>query len=77
MSTCRFAQRVALVRNEVSVNLERDLNEENRLLRQEIYQLQNKCANLKAKVRTNIIKFSYMMNSLLRLQIYYTYIKTV
>lgn len=50
MSTCRFAQRVALVRNEVSVNLERDLNEENRQLRQEIYQLQNKCANLKAKV---------------------------
>ncbi|XP_046674858.1 osmotic avoidance abnormal protein 3-like isoform X2 [Homalodisca vitripennis] len=51
VSTCRFAQRVALVRNEVSVNTEKDLKGENSHLRDEIQQLRIQCLSLQAKVQ--------------------------
>lgn len=35
MSTCRFAQRVALIRNDLKLNLETDIQSENALLRAE------------------------------------------
>lgn len=35
MSTCKFAQRVALIRNDVKVVLEKDVHSENALLRLE------------------------------------------
>lgn len=58
ISTCRFAQRVALVRNELLVNIEHDLNEENLLLKEEIAILRNHCAELQSKVRLLEQKFS-------------------
>uniref|UniRef100_A0A1B6MHE8 Kinesin-like protein n=1 Tax=Graphocephala atropunctata TaxID=36148 RepID=A0A1B6MHE8_9HEMI len=51
VSTCRFAQRVALVRNELLVNTEKDLSGENNQLREEIRQLRGQCSSLQAKVR--------------------------
>lgn len=54
VSTCRFAQRVALVRNELMVNMERDLGKENNQLKAELQQLRGQCNSLKAKVYEQI-----------------------
>ncbi|XP_054276740.1 uncharacterized protein LOC128995747 [Macrosteles quadrilineatus] len=51
ISTCRFAQRVSLVPNELILNSEKDLSGENNQLRLEIHQLRGQCTLLRNKVK--------------------------
>lgn len=54
MSTCRFAQRVALVRNEALLNEEKDPQQEISLLRADVRRLKQQIALLTAPAGTQV-----------------------
>lgn len=53
ISTCRFAQRVAMVKNQPKINLERDPLQEIEFLKAEINKLKNNLTIINEKVRCN------------------------
>lgn len=69
MSTCRFAQRVALIKNYLKLNLETDINSENALLRAENERLKQQIKALtmqtvqyfRSKIRNELANVSILI----------------